>query len=297
MSSDKARISPPGRAPVFSGTSTSSEVTVGPDTWTKVEEDLKVSELEIDPEIQRFMLNEQKVQRILTNFDPKAVRRILVSRRKDRSLRVLDGWHRLEVVRRLTDNAGTIPAEVYTGLSRQEEANLFLLANAGDKPNTIERYRVSLIAGDQEVSEIDKMVHAYGWKVGSFTDSNGTLACVVALLNLYRFSVRHEQQPNLVQMALMIVTRAWGNEHSGAQGHLITAVGRIVGEYGDQLDVDKLIHVLRNWRNGPTGLSIQAKTYASTKRLRLPMATAEIIVDHYNAERGGKKLRSWIRRA
>lgn len=263
------------------------------------EEDLPVSKLEVDPNVQRAFLKQHKVQDIVSNFDPKALGRILVSERRDRSLRVLDGWHRVEAVRRLTDNEGFIPSEVYTGLELAQEAELFLLRNAGDRPTTIDRYRVAIIAGEPEAVAIDALLHSFGWKVALTTtqSESGLLSCVVALRNLYRRSVIAEQEPNLVHMALLIISRAWGNARYAGQGHIVTALGRLVEEYGDRLDIDALIDRLRNFKGGPLGLTTSARQFASLRKMALPMATADLIVEDYNKGRGSKtRLPAWSKR-
>lgn len=261
--------------------------------------DLKVSDLEVDPAVQRAYLKQYKVQEIMTKFDPKGVGRILVSQRKDRSLRVLDGWHRVEAVRRLTDNDGTIPAEVYKGLSLSQEAELFLLRNAGDRPTTIDRYRVSIIAGEPEAVEIDKLLHAFGWKVALTTThtDHGSLSCVVALRNLYRRSVEGGHDPNLVHMSLLIISKAWGNDRFAGQGHIVTALGRVAGEYGDRLDLDILVDKLRHYKGGPLALTTAARQFASLRKMSLPMATADLIVETYNKGQGSRtRLHPWPKR-
>jgi hypothetical protein len=260
------------------------------------EVDVPVSELVVDPAVQRAFLSVPKIERIMKGFNPIALGRALVSQRADRSKVVLDGMHRREVVNRMTDGKGTLPVEMYTGLTREQEAQLFLDKNAGDKPNTIDRYRVGLVAGIEKIVEIDKLVHSYGWQVSSF-GGNGNLSCVVALQKLWDFSVENEKQPNLVQMALMVITRAWGTDAQGGQGHLVLGVGRVIGEYGDKLNVDTLIDRLRTYNGGPVSLTATARQYASMRKQALPMAVAELLVESYNKGLGAKtQLRKWNKR-
>jgi hypothetical protein len=260
------------------------------------EVDVPVSELVVDPAVQRAFLSVPKIERIMKGFNPFALGRALVSQRADRSKVVLDGMHRREVVNRMTDGKGTLPVEMYTGLTREQEAQLFLDKNAGDKPNTIDRYRVGLVAGIEKIVEIDKLVHSYGWQVSSF-GGNGNLSCVVALQKLWDFSVENEKQPNLVQMALMVITRAWGTDAQGGQGHLVLGVGRVIGEYCDKLNVDTLIDRLRTYNGGPVSLTATARQYASMRKQALPMAVAELLVESYNKGLGAKtQLRKWNKR-
>lgn len=258
--------------------------------------DVPVKDLIVDPQVQRAFLNMNKVERMMAKYNPLALGRALVSKRPDGSQVVLDGMHRRELQHRMFGDTATLPVEQYTGLTREQEAQLFLDRNAGDKPNTIDRYKVGLVAGIEKIVEIDKLVHAYGWTVSPF-GGTGNLSCVVALQNLWDFSVKEEKQPNLVQMALSIITKAWGTDAQGGQGHLITGIGRVVGEYGDQLSVDVLIDRLRNYSGGPVALSATARQYASMRKQALPMAVAELLVEAYNKGLGTKtQLRKWNKR-
>jgi hypothetical protein len=273
------------------------------DTARKYGKDVKVEivevpvkDLVVDPAVQRSFLNLNKIEKMMKDWNPLAVGLGLTSQRPDRSEVVLDGMHRKETIARLTDNEGTFKVERYTGLTREQEAQLFLDRNAGDKPNTIDRYKVGLVAGIERIVEIDKLVHSYGWTVSNF-GGTGNLSCVVALQNLWDYSVKSEQQPNLVQMALMVITRAWGTEAAAGQGHIITGVGRLVGEYGDQLNVDILITRMREYPGGPLALTATARQYASMRKQALAMAVAELLVETYNKGLGPKTaLRKWNKR-
>ncbi len=256
-----------------------------------------MADLSIDAKVQRSFLREDRVEKIVRNFNPHALGRIHVSLRKDRSIRVLDGWHRLTAVRRLTDNQGTIPATVFEGLTLQEEAKIFLDLNSGDRPTIIDRYKVSLVAGDEQTTAIDAILHAYGWQVGP-TGASGTISCVVAIQNLYRRSVAEDQDPNLLQLALIVIGGAWGDASDGAQAHLITGIGRFMGEYKDRVNLSRLIEVLRDYKDGPRGLTRAAKTLATAKGRKLPMVVAELLVDLYNRRLGDRNsLPSWTKRS
>jgi hypothetical protein len=266
-------------------------------TVKKYDTDLAVSDLSIDPQVQRAFLRMDRVEKIKREFNPGALGRIHVSVRKDRSKRVLDGWHRLTAVRQLTDNMGTIPATVFEGLTLAEEAQTFLDLNSGDRPTVVDRYKVSLVAGDPEVVAIDTLLHAYGWQVGP-TGASGTVSCVVALQNLYRRSVAEAQEPNLLQLALIVIGKAWGDVSDGAQAHLITGIGRFMGEYKDRVKADRLIELLRDYEGGPRGLTQASKTFATAKKRKLPMAVAELLVDLYNTRLGPRNsLPAWNKRS
>lgn len=270
------------------------------DAFKKYEEDILVSDIEIDHNVQRDVLNMKKVERLKADWNPAAVGRILISRRKDRSLRCLDGMHRVQAWRELSDNLGEIPAEIYEGLSLEEEAELFLDRNAGDKPTPLDRYRVGVVGGLRIPSEVDKLIHAYGWAVSKYTKGlpgDGTLNCVVALQKLYVYSETQGFETNLLDSALKVIGRAWGTDQNAAQGFVITAVGRFMGEYNGVVDFDRLVHSLREYKGGIVQMIAAARSMANSRNWPLPSAFADLMVETYNKGLGGKsRLRRWTSR-
>lgn len=260
------------------------------------ETDMKVSDLEIDPNIQRAWVRMDRVETIKRNFNPLALGRIHVSFRRDRSYRVLDGWHRTIAVKELTDNIGTIPAFLYEGLTVAQEADMFLLLNSGERPTAYDRYKVSLFAKDPESLAIDEILHSLGWAMSN-QPGNGHVSCVRTVQQLYRRSVAFEEEPNLVHMALMLINRAWGSSDEAAQAHILMGLGRLWQEYKDRINVDRLVNILREIEGGPQGLTTAARNLANLKRRKLSMAVAEFVVDSYNVRLGPKSsLPQWSKR-
>lgn len=270
------------------------------DNFKKFEEDVLVSDIEIDHDVQRAMINPRKIERFKRKWNPAAVGRVLLSRRKDRSLRCLDGMHRVQTWRELSDNLGSIPAEIYEGLSLEEEAELFLDRNAGDKPTPLDRYRVSVTGKLPVAIQVDQLVHAYGWSVSGYKAGGGgvqgQLSCVVALQKLYIYSEEHGHEPNLLQMALIVIRDTWGQETLAAQGFVITALGRMFGEYQDKLDKDRLVSALKDYKGGISQMISAARTMANSRNWRLPFALADLMVETYNKGLSGKnRLPRWTK--
>ncbi len=265
---------------------------------TKVDIDLQVGDLEIDPRVQRAYVRLDRVEKIKAEYNPLALGRIHVSLRKDRSWKVLDGWHRLLAVRELTDNQGEIPCTVYENLSLEEEAKLFLWLNSGERPTVIDRYNVALVAGDAEVLAIDEILHSLGWKVAP-TSGHGQLSCVKTITSLYQRSVQYEEDPNLLFMALKTINAAWGAATDAAQAHIVMGIGRLWGEYGNKVSYDRLVGALQNIGN-PMDLTITAKQLATLQKRKLAMAVAAVIVDNYNrgySATSRNALYQWNKRA
>src|SRR6188474_1918763 len=127
-----------------------------------VEEWISVGDLEVDPGIQRAHLDLRKIERMVANFNPAALGVITVSQRNRLTKIVLDGMHRRQTVSLVTDNTGKLLCHVFKGLTRAEEAQMFLDLNNGNPVSLLDKFAVRLVAEDPVALEIDKMTKAYG---------------------------------------------------------------------------------------------------------------------------------------
>lgn len=259
-------------------------------------EELQVGDLEIDLQVQRSHLNLRKVERIKKDFNPNAVGVIDVSRRKDGQVVVLDGMHRVQAIKELTDGAGTILCKVHEGLTLQEEAAMFLDLNMGDRPTSIDKYRVSVVKGDPVATAIEELVTAYHWEVNAQA-GKGHINAVQALERLYRLSEKMEAEPNLLQSFLLVVTRAWGDDRYATQAPLVEGLGRFLAEHTSQIDMDRLVDKLKNYRGGPQTLIAEATQVANLRKMRTSMAVADLITQQYNRGIKTHKLSEWRHRS
>jgi hypothetical protein len=247
-------------------------------------ETLKAADLEVDRRVQRDNLKAKKVEEMVKNFNPDALGVLTVSRRKDHGLYIIDGWHRNETVRIVTDNTGEVVCHVFTGLTVAEEAQMFLDINYGDQPNIHEKFKASLVAGDPESLQIDQIVRSVGWAI-SGSPNNGNINAIKSLQRLQALSTKTEAEPNLVLLTLKVITRAWGNDRFGTQAAVLDGLGRVLSEYGSRIDFDSLVERLAVTKGGPQGLIGAARNLASTKSMRTSMAVADLIVGAYNKGR------------
>lgn len=261
-------------------------------------EDLKVAELIVDHKVQRAHMKLSKVERIKRDFNRGALGVIVVSRRADGDQIVLDGMHRVQAVKELTDATGVVPCHVFEGLSLKEEAKMFLDLNMGDRPTAIDKFKVSVIMGDPQSAKIDELVQAYGWEVNP-SPGVGHIQAIQALEQLYRLSEKLEADPHLIQMLLLVVTRAWGLDRFGTQAAMVAGLGRFLAEYGSQIDVDRLVEKLKNYPGGPQTLLAEATQVANVRRMKTSMAVADQVTGAYN--RGlrseAAKLPEWRHRS
>lgn len=259
------------------------------------EEYILVGNLDIDRLVQRSSMDMRKVERIKANFNPAAMGLIAVSRRNAVTNIVLDGQHRVQAVKELTDNTGEVLCQVFKELTLEEEAQTFLDLNYGNQPTLLDKFRVRVVAGDKMAQEIEQEVRSYGWSIGSSTQ-NGFLQCVGRLETIYKQSLAIDAEPSLLQATIMVVTRAWGLDRNGCNATILEGISSMVAEHGSSLDLKTLERALKVYPGGPIGLHTDAVQLANLKKGRVGMAVAEQLTEAYNKGRKTKQLPAWRRR-
>lgn len=245
--------------------------------------DVSVNDLSIDPEVQRFHFNPRKVEAIVKNFKADTLGRLTASRRNAATIIVVDGWHRWEAVRRRTDSTGTVPVRVFEGLTRGEEAQMFMDLNPGNQPTALDRYRMRLIIGDPIIKAVDEAVHKYGWTVHPMP-GNTHLQCVKALERIQLASAKLDGREDLLSNTMLVVSRAFGHERVAGTATLLEGVAAFLAEHTNnkRFDLDRLIAQLKDFPDQAHGLLNDAGTVARMSKMRPSMAVADQMVKQYN---------------
>ena len=257
---------------------------------------LPAGSIEIDHSVQRTALDQNKIERFKKKFNPAALGIITVSRRNAVTNVAVDGMHRTRVVVELFGPDEKILCHVFHGLTRAEEAQMFLDLNAGTQPSLLDKFKVRLTAEDPIAVEIDKLTKAYGWTIQGGV-AKGVIQAVGALERIYRKSLKIDAEPNLLLVSVMCATHAWGNDPLGVQATILEGIAAVAEEYGSVMDLEILQRKLRNYAGGPAGLHTDAVQMASIRKGRVTMGVAERLVDEYNKGRQKKTLHTWRRRA
>lgn len=259
---------------------------------TPVKQYLKVKDLIVDTDVQRSQFDPKRVEKIVKEFNEAALGTLTISQREDGALVVIDGWHRWEAVRRVTDNAGEVFCEVFTGLTLAEEAQLFLDKNNTNQPKVLDKFRVRTTKGESFATEIRDILAGYHWEIGPII-GKGRVNAIGALEKVHALSKLKEADPSLLQMVFLTITNAWGHDRFGAQAHVVTGLGALYAEHGALIDVDRLVNVLKTWKGGPEGLVANAKASASLHGMRVGYALANLITERYNVGLRTNALPTW----
>ncbi len=260
------------------------------------EEWIPVSDLEIDRAVQREHLDLRKIERMVKNFNEAALGVITVSRRNAVTNIVIDGMHRTQTVREVTDNTGKVLCHVFHGLSRKDEAQMFLDLNAGTQPTLIDKYKKRIITEDPVAVGINDLLKAYGFTIDG-NNQNGSINAVGAIERVYTKSLRLEAEPNLLQLVLIAVTHAWGTDRDGVVASIVEGLGAFFAVHGSSLDLDRFKRKLEGYKGGPMGLLTDARGMAAIRKGKVSMAVAELLTDDYNKGAKTKFLPSWKQRS
>jgi len=254
---------------------------------------INVQDLNVDPEAQR-QLSPGWVKARVPKFDVDLLGYILVNKRANGKLYVVDGQHRVELMRAVGWGDQKMHAEYCEGLTQAEEAELFNARNDRKAVRKFDKFRISITAGDPVATDIDKIVRAHGLVISDqLTD--GHIAAVDSLEKVYHGSgiASAKEGPSALANALKVLVQAWGKQASSVNGKVVQGVGMIFLRYDGTVNVADLVKKLAPFPGGAPGLLGKARSQQEVRGRPLHHCVASIVVDIYNKGRSVKKLDAW----
>lgn len=252
-------------------------------------------DLSIDRRVQRTEgVSEVRVAEIAANFNPAAIGTLTVSHRASGQNIILDGAHRVAAAR-LVGYADKLPAIVHTGLTLQQEAEMFLLLNDFKSPSSITRFKVRVVQGDPVAVEINRIIQEHGWHVNGAAKTTAGVAAVGALEQIYRNgggSKPAGAHPQLLNQVFEVITAAWEHDADSAHGSIILGVAQLYGRLGPAVDTKKLISEMSQTR--PIVLIGKAKTLRDIQGGSIPAAMAKVLAGLHNYKRRSNLLPEWV---
>jgi len=243
-------------------------------------------DLSVDPELQR-RLDHQRANRMGAKFDPALLGVLAISLRADGLLYVVDGQHRHEAAK-VAAYEGSFLCDVYEGLTRQQEAKLFLGLNDSRRPSPIDLFRLSVEAKDPMALHITEIAAKYGWKVGYQAQKQGWITAPAAMMDTYKL----DDSGVVLDSVLKIITAAWGTENNASDSRIIKGLGVLLHRYNGTVDYAALTERLSR-SPGPNSLVGKCRAMAQLRRCRIDQAMAEVLVDLYNQFRRNGQLPAW----
>lgn len=144
---------------------------------------VKIDDLHRDMTYQR-PINQQLVDEIARGWDIAAAGPVVVSRRRNGDLYIVNGQHRTAAAKQAGETE--IYAQVIDGLTAREEAILRLKGNRRRADSSMERFLGQLAAGDPESRDIKRIVQSLGSRVNSFPDQAIGINAIAGMESIYR---------------------------------------------------------------------------------------------------------------
>lgn len=224
-----------------------------------------LDQLQIDPAYQRSMDNEQSlslVRRIATYWNWDLCQPLVVARRVDGGLWVVDGQHRLAAAR-MRDDIPQLPCVVSNYAAAADEAAAFVALNRERRPlSTLDLFRAAISAGDETALAVFGAMTELGLSVAPHTNFTawkpGMVSNVKAIERAWRGAGAVRTRRALAAMA------------SAFSGEVLRYCGTVfaaaLGGVEHCYDDDRVIAVLR--RIGQAGLREKVALY----RVQFPNA-------------------------
>jgi hypothetical protein len=247
--------------------------------------------LMIDTLVQRGYIDKKRVDKIVAEFDARALGVLAVSDRGDGTYHVMDGGHRWSAVSALGRDI-KLECKVYTGLARADEALMFRLLNNSRAVQAIDKFRVRVVENDPVAVKINDVLHRYGWKVQQ-SKENGSFAAVAAIEAVYRGNKAGKTDNiGVVETLVNVITEAWGFDADGMRREIVSGIGAVLLRH-DSIDLAKLTAELAQFPGGALRLVGSARGLRDARGGRLSDAMAEKIIILMNKNRRTNRLPDW----
>jgi hypothetical protein len=200
------------------------------------------------------------VQMIIENWNEDLFDDLLVAGPLDDGrYHVVEGQHRLAVVRQLFGTNCLVPCRVVSASSSPEAAEVWALVNKSKKAaRQIDLFNVKVEGELPEATAINQIVTHYGLTVGSGRD--GSISAIEALQKIYRLKMNGGLTGEVLAYVLSTIQATWGGDRRAYSALLLYGYAKFVTCFYSKARLDRLVEVVRRAAVSPGELSLAAKT-------------------------------------
>ena len=228
----------------------------------------------------------EDVDRLIAKWDDRLLTPLVVSFR-DGKFNVVDGQHRIAAMRKMADGGNvTVPCLIYTGLSYEQEAELyFKLDQSKGRLRLSHATKALLESGtDAEVLEIKRLVEEAGfvWVLDKKSGDAYEILSTRAIINAYRLL-----GGATFSRLLVLLDSTWHGASISLRASMLSGMALFLKTYETELDDRSFIKRLS--AVDPEEIIRRGKMDFSTNKAALRFA--RVILEKYNTQqRGGRKL-------
>lgn len=259
----------------------------------ELHEYLPVSVLECGAKYQR-PLDLARIQKYAETFDPSRLEIIDVAFLDDGTYEVVDGQHRVELVK-LVGYTEPLLCKITIGLSYEQRAQRFVDLNKERKrPSALDVFWARHEAGDAAARDIRSIVESEGFRIArsaSSTNGRAVLSAIGVVENAYR----RDGGP-VLRNALYAIREGLGTD-SHLKGIHLSAVISFVSQYRDEFDMERLVTVLQGItpRRLESGVNAVVGELKEAEANYTGASTGGIFVMRlYNKGLRSRKMPAWI---
>lgn len=256
-------------------------VSENPD-WTHQYVDLDLSELWVDPDLQRPEQVDE-INAIARDHNPMALGTFTVSRRvypgengePPRTVYVLVDGQQRRAGSIKAGWSGKVHCDVHDNLTRADEARLFRQLNFRKSVSPTVLFRNSLTEGNPHAHAVQAILDGLGIKAGT---AKGYMAVKGAVELVQRNNgVTH------LEWALRQTKRLWDRGSGGVyDGPVVRALFLLHERFGNRIDEGRLFDQLANDEESTAGLVEFARTLKRVHKGTMAVAIVRAIIDRYN---------------
>lgn len=200
----------------------------------------------------------------------------------------LDGQNRGE----LASRSGVTPEDkitalVYSGLTRAEEAAIFLGLNDGRAVKPIHKFFGRVAAKEPQATDIVRILAEHGWRVHA-GGGEGNVQSVGALDFVYELG-----GGSLLSLTFSVATAAWGHDYDAGTSAVVKGLAQVLHYDWEQVNLNAMINALSKHNGGPAGLYARGKALKELHGGTITNAVSEAVVATYNKGRRSTKLTEW----
>lgn len=204
---------------------------------------VKVEDLIIDLSYQRKP-NEQKVAKIIRDFDPNSIGVLICSMRENGDVAVIDGGHRIAALNAMNMGNTDVRCLVFFELTLAQEAEMFATLNDNrTKPKTMDIFKSKVVAGDADASAVQSILNKMGLSISN-GPANNSVRAIGTVNAIYR---NHGKK--VLENTLFVLSTAFDKHSSSFSDSALIAVSKMFATYKDRIDINRFCSILASFGN------------------------------------------------
>ncbi len=204
--------------------------------------------LRIDPLYQRSVMSrasQSLIKQIASGWDWGIYQPLVVARRPDGELYVIDGQHRLEAAT-LRGDIQQLPCVITSHGDPSDEARAFVAINTARTPLTpVQIFAAAVSAGDADALSVDAILRDADVRLAKGSNPDFWKAGQLVCINAIRSCHRHHGD-RVTKLSLQALRQAWPDEPLRYAATIFPGIVPLVGELGASFVLWPLVDLLRS---------------------------------------------------